>query len=102
MRKLSIALGDYPHATALLEREVTLDGYELEPVDVRPIISAYRRMIRDLEFDVCELAPVTYVMALEAGIPITAIPVFLNRRFHHGDIQCAPRSEVHVPADLTG
>jgi 4,5-dihydroxyphthalate decarboxylase len=74
----------------------------LKPIDVRPIISAYRRMIRSLEFDVCELAPVTYVMAREAGIPITAIPVFLTRRFHHGDIQCAPGSGIHVPADLHG
>ena len=102
MRKLTIALGEYPHVNALLEGAVTLDGYELEPIEVRPIIGAYRRMIRDLEFDICELAPVTYVMALEAGIPITAIPVFLNRRFHHGDIQCAPGSSIHVPSDLTG
>lgn len=100
MRQLSIALGDYPHVSALLEGEVKLDGYELEPVGVRPIIGAYRRMIRDLEFDVCELAPVTYLMALEAGIPIVGIPVFLSRRFHHGDIQCAPGSGVRVPTDL--
>jgi 4,5-dihydroxyphthalate decarboxylase len=102
MRKLTIALGEYPHVNALLRGEVALDGYGLEPLEVRPIIGAYRRMIRDLEFDICELAPVTYVMALEAGIPITAIPVFLNRRFHHGDIQCAPGSSIHVPSDLSG
>ena len=102
MRKLTIALGEYPHVDAMLAGEVTVDGYELEALEVRPIISAYRRMIRDLEFDVCELAPVTYVMAREAGIPIIAIPVFLNRRFHHGDIQCAPGSLIHVPSDLSG
>jgi 4,5-dihydroxyphthalate decarboxylase len=59
-------------------------------------------MIRDLEFDACELAPVSYLMAREKGIPLTAIPVFLNRRFHHGDIRCAANSGIAVPADLEG
>ncbi len=102
MKKISVALGDYPHGRALLSGNVTVDGFEVEPVDVNPIISAYRRMIRDLEFDVCELAPVSYLMAREKGIPLAAIPVFLNRRFHHGDIQCAANSGIAVPADLEG
>jgi 4,5-dihydroxyphthalate decarboxylase len=71
-------------------------------VEVRPVIGAYRRMIRDLEFDVCELAPVSYLMARQEGIPLTAVPVFLNRRFHHGDVQCAARSGIRFPRDLEG
>jgi 4,5-dihydroxyphthalate decarboxylase len=59
-------------------------------------------MIRDLEFDICELAPVSYVMAREAGVPVTAIPVFINRKFHHADIQCGPHSGVTAPKDLEG
>lgn len=102
MKKISVALGDYPHIRALLSGDVTVAGFEVEPVDVTPIIGAYRRMIRDLEFDVCELAPVSYLMAREKGIPLLAIPVFLNRRFHHGDIQCAANSGIAVPADLEG
>jgi len=102
MEKLTIALGDYPHVRALLTGDVPVEGYAFEPVEVRPIIAAYRRMIRDLEFDVCELAPVSYLMAREAGVPLTAIPVFLNRRFHHGDIQCAPGSRIKAPKDLEG
>jgi 4,5-dihydroxyphthalate decarboxylase len=102
MEHLNVALGDYPHVAPLLEGRAAVDGYAVKPVEVRPIIAAYRRMIRDLEFDVCELAPVSYLMAREAGVPITAIPVFINRRFHHGDIQCAPGSGVVVPKDLEG
>lgn len=102
MQKLSVALGEYPHGQALLDGDVEVDGYRVEPVQVRPIIAAYRRMIRDLEFDVCELAPVSYLMARQEGVPITAIPVFLNRRFHHGDVQCAEGSGIRVPRDLEG
>ncbi|MVZ99733.1 4,5-dihydroxyphthalate decarboxylase [Actinomadura sp. LD22] len=97
MNKLTVAFGDYPQASGL-----DVDGYEVEPVEVRPIIGAYRRMIRDLEFDVCELAPVSYLMAVQAGVPLTAVPVFLNRRFHHGDVRCAADSGVRVPRDLEG
>jgi 4,5-dihydroxyphthalate decarboxylase len=102
MEHLTVALGDYPHIAPLIEGRAAVDGYAVKPVEVKPIIAAYRRMIRDLEFDVCEMAPVSYLMAREAGVPITAIPVFLNRRFHHGDLQCAPGSGVVVPTDLEG
>ncbi|MFK4101551.1 4,5-dihydroxyphthalate decarboxylase [Streptomyces sp. NPDC019531] len=102
MDKLSMVLGDYPHARALLDGTVAVDGHLVEEVEVRPVIGAYRRMIRDLEFDVCELAPVSYLMARQAGVPLTAIPVFLNRRFHHGDIQCGAASGIRVPGDLEG
>uniref|UniRef100_A0AAU3GKP9 ABC transporter substrate-binding protein n=1 Tax=Streptomyces sp. NBC_01401 TaxID=2903854 RepID=A0AAU3GKP9_9ACTN len=102
MDKLTVVLGDYPHAQALLDSGTEIDGYLVEPVEVKPVIGAYRRMIRDLEFDVCELAPVSYLMARQEGIALTAIPVFLNRRFHHGDVQCAADSGIRVPRDLEG
>lgn len=102
MKSLSIALGHYAHSAAVPDGRAQIDGYVAKPVEVRPIIAAYRRMIRDLEFDVCELAPVSYLMAREAGVQLTAIPVFLNRRFHHGDIQCAPGSAISAPRDLEG
>lgn len=102
MESLTIALGDYAHCAPVQEGRVPVPGYVAKPVEVRPIIAAYRRMIRDLEFDVCELAPVSYLMAREAGVPVTAIPVFLNRRFHHGDIQCSPTSRIGAPRDLEG
>jgi 4,5-dihydroxyphthalate decarboxylase len=114
MNTITVALGDYPHVRGLLSGDVPVGGspssggfvgfggFAVEPVTVNPIIGAYRRMIRDLEFDVCELAPTSYLMARDRGIPLTAIPVFLNRRFHHGDIQCAAASGIAVPADLAG
>ncbi|MBB4683986.1 substrate-binding domain-containing protein [Amycolatopsis jiangsuensis] len=102
MEKLSTVLGDYAHGRALLGGDTEVPGYAIEPVQVSPVIGAYRRMVRDLEFDVCELAPTSYLMAVQAGVPLTAIPVFLNRRFHHADVQCAAASGVRFPGDLAG
>ena len=42
-------------------------GVEPEFVEVVPIIGAFRRMVRDVEFDVCEMAPTTYMIARALG-----------------------------------
>jgi 4,5-dihydroxyphthalate decarboxylase len=102
MDKLTVVVGEFPHAQPLLDGDAEVDGYRVDPMQVKPVIGAYRRMIRDLEFDVCELAPVSYLMARQEAIPLTAVPVFLNRRFHHGDVQCAADSGIRVPRDLEG
>lgn len=100
--RLSAAIATYGHTKALKSKQVRPAGCELDFVEVEPIIAAYRRMIRTLEFDICELAPTTYLAAREAGIPVTALPIFLMRRFHHGDIVCRPGSGITRPKDLEG
>jgi 4,5-dihydroxyphthalate decarboxylase len=59
-------------------------GFEFEEVD--PLIRAFRLMVREQPFDVCELAITTYLCAKEHGKPFTALPIFLVRGFHHGAI----------------
>jgi ABC-type nitrate/sulfonate/bicarbonate transport system substrate-binding protein len=75
-------------------------GFAFEEVPV--LVSAFRRMVRGLEFDVCEMALTTYLVAKEHGVPFTAVPVFLVRGFHHGAIQVATGSDVRSPKDLEG
>jgi 4,5-dihydroxyphthalate decarboxylase len=74
----------------------------LDYVDVNPMIAAYRRMVRTTEFDICELAPTTYLVAKAFNKPFTAIPVFLNHIFHFGDILARADAHVEKPADLRG
>jgi 4,5-dihydroxyphthalate decarboxylase len=69
-------------------------------VEVVPIIGAFRRMVRDLEFDVCEMAPTTYMIARALGAPFIALPIFLMRRFHHGGFVVRPDSGIKQPKDL--
>src|SRR6266700_6500228 len=59
---------------------------EFEFVEVDPLIDAFRRMVRGLEFDVCEMAMTTYITARAHGKRMTALPIFLMRQFHHGAI----------------
>jgi 4,5-dihydroxyphthalate decarboxylase len=59
-------------------------------------------MIRDLEFDVSELALSTYLCAKAHGKPITALPIFLVRALHHGSISYNVNSGIKTPTDLHG
>jgi 4,5-dihydroxyphthalate decarboxylase len=59
-------------------------------------------MVRELEYDVCELALTTYLCAREHGKPLTALPVFLVRGFHHGAIVANVESGIREPKDLEG
>lgn len=71
-------------------------------VEVSPLPHAFRRMVRDLEFDVCELAFTTYLCARAHGKPITALPIFLVRGLHHGAIIHNAKSGIRHPRDLEG
>lgn len=79
-----------------------MDGLRLDWIKVEPQIAAYRKMVRELAFDVCELAPTTYLCARAFGKPFTAIPVFLTRDFHHHSVVCNVASRIKEPKDLVG
>jgi 4,5-dihydroxyphthalate decarboxylase len=100
--QLKIAIGTYGHTRALKWGDVRIDGVDPAFVEVVPIIGAFRRMVRDMEFDICEMAPTTYMIARALGAPYIALPVFLMRRFHHGGFVVRPDAGIKVPKDLEG
>ena len=58
--------------------------------------------MRGLEFDICEMAFTTYLCAKAYGKPITAIPIFLTRNFHHWAVFYNVNSGIKDPTDLEG
>ena len=100
--RLKIAIATYGHTRALKDGSAPIEGVDLDFVEVVPIIGAFRRMVRDLEFDVCEMAPTTYMIARALGAPYIALPIFLMRRFHHGGFVVRPDAGVTVPKNLEG
>ncbi|MBB3977618.1 4,5-dihydroxyphthalate decarboxylase [Rhizobium azooxidifex] len=99
---LSMAVATYGCTAAVKSGEIPVDGVTINQIEVSPIIAAFRRMVRDLAFDICELAPTTYVIAKAAGVPITALPIFLSRRFHHSGFQVREDAGIATPKDLEG
>jgi 4,5-dihydroxyphthalate decarboxylase len=87
---------------ALKDGTVKPRTFEFDFVEVDPLIAAFRRMVRGAEFDICEMAITTYICARASGKPMTAIPVFLVRAFHHGAILASTRAGIASPKDLEG
>jgi 4,5-dihydroxyphthalate decarboxylase len=100
--KLTAAVRSHGGALPLLSGDIAIDGLQLDQIKVEPQIAAYRRMVRDLAFDVCELAPTTYLCAKAFNKQFTAIPVFLTRDFHHRSVVCNVASGIKEPRDLIG
>src|SRR5215813_13058929 len=100
--RLTIAVAEYPHTSAVRSGSTVIDGVDAEFVTVEPQIAAFRRMVRQVEFDVCELAPTTYIIARAYHAPFVALPIFVMRRFHHGGLLVRPDAAITTPKDLEG
>lgn len=100
--KLKTALVNYGHTKALIDGELSSQRMDIEHVEVSPITTAFRRMVRTLDYDVSEMALSTYLCARDHGKPITALPIFVLRRFEHGQIVYNVNSGIKGPGDLAG
>jgi 4,5-dihydroxyphthalate decarboxylase len=99
---LKIAIAEHPHTAAIRSGAIPIEGVDAEFITVKPQIGAFRRMVRDVEFDVCEIAPTTYIIARAYGAPFVALPIFVVRRFHHGGLLVRPDAHIRHPKDLEG
>ena len=99
---LTIALGNYGLTKPMKRAGFNTGRLDLNFVEVEQIVPMMRRMCRGLEFDICEMAFTTYVCARAAGLPFTAIPVFVTRNFHHWAIFYNEKSGIRRPKDLEG
>jgi len=87
---------------ALKEGAVVPAGFPLAFEEVPVLVDAFRRMVRELAYDVCEMALTTFLTAQEHGVRFTALPVFLVRGFHHGAILVRRDGAITEPAQLAG
>lgn len=102
MRALSVVLGDYPHTRPLKAGEIAIDGVDCSFPRMAPLHGAFARMVRELEFDVCEMALATFLQARDAGIPVTLLPLVMVGGTHHKSLTRWPGSDPLAPEDLIG
>lgn len=83
-------------------------GIEIAPLEVgidhdhRDGHDRHVRMLRDQEFDICELSFSSYIMAMDRGAEFTATPVFPRRLFSQNHIYVRTDSGIASPKDLAG
>ena len=116
--RLTVACGDYEIVRAIKEGTVKADGLDLVMLTGMGPRERHWRMARHSEFDICEANVGAYFMerdhaALASGasgqrgnsterVALTAIPVFLHRRFRHGFLFVNAKAGIREPKDLIG
>jgi 4,5-dihydroxyphthalate decarboxylase len=99
---LTLACGDYEIVRPLLKGKVEVDGVDLTILTDMDSATRHWRFLNDGEFDVAELSGSSYLAARDNGLPFSAIPVFLHRRFRHGFMFINTSKGISKPADLKG
>lgn len=109
MASYTMALERYdrhvPFFTGAVE---TPAGIDISPLEVgidhthRDGRDRHERMVRDREFDICELSFSSYIMAMDRGADFTATPVFPRRLFSQNHIYVRHDAGIETPADLSG
>ena len=100
--RLRTLLGDYPNTRALKQGELKSAGIEFDFAGVKIPNTAFKRVVRDLEFDVAELAIMTYLMAKAAGKPLVLVPAVIAARFQHSFLVYDAARGPLLPGDLAG
>jgi 4,5-dihydroxyphthalate decarboxylase len=99
---LRIAIGDYPHTLPLKRREITSPWLTLDFVDVKPMHTAFKPMVRERAYDASEMALVTYFQAKDHNKGLTLLPAAMLARFQHGTMLFNAERGKLTPSDLPG
>jgi len=98
---LSAALDDYPHTLPLKLGDNKSSRVAFVFSDIRPANRFFKPMVRELKFDVSEMAIATYVQAKAYGKRLVLMPATMMGRFQHGTI-LRNAARPLTPAELAG
>jgi 4,5-dihydroxyphthalate decarboxylase len=100
--RLTTLLGDHAVTRPLKRGEVASPRLTLDFADVKVPNTAFKRVVRDLAFDVAELAIVTFLMARSRGVPLSLLPAVLLARFQHPYLVHDASRHPLTPGNLDG
>lgn len=100
--KLKAVLGSHPHVQAVKSGELRSGLFDLDFIEYTPTNAAFKPMVREQAFDVCEMAIVTYLMAKAHGKPLVLLPATMMGRFQHSYALYNPAHGTLGPSDLEG
>ena len=100
--KLKAVLGSHPHVQAVKSGEFRSELFDLDFIEYTPTNTAFKPMVREQAFDVCEMAIVTFLMAKAHGKPLVLLPATMLGRFQHSYALYNPARGSLGPSDLEG
>jgi len=102
LKTIDGCFGNYPQTQALKSGGITSDRIALRLTEVNPIYKSFFMMVRELKFDVCEIALVTYLQAKAFGKPLVLMPATMMGRFQHGTLLYNAERGAVTPENLEG
>ena len=102
IKTLDGCFGNYPQTQALKSGAITSNRIALRLTEINPIYKSFFMMVRELKFDVCEIALVTYLQAKAFGKPLTLMPATMMGRFQHGTLLYNSERGTVTPDNLAG
>lgn len=98
---MKVLLGDYPGTHSLRTGKIASENLNIEFADVKQAHHAFKRVVRNLEFDIAELAIVTFLLAKAHGKPYRLLPAVVTARFQHPFLVCRAEKRLR-PEELAG
>jgi 4,5-dihydroxyphthalate decarboxylase len=102
MRTFKILIGNYPHTQPIKQRTIASDRFDLDFVEYEPVWDGFKSMIRDEQFDIAEMAAVTYMIAKAHDKDFALLPAAMYGRFQHPYAIVNVGSGITEPSDLNG
>lgn len=106
--RITVALNSYDRHGPLLERAVEDSEFDFDVLEVgqsqpgRHGTGRHERFLPSFEFDACELSFSSYLVAVDQGLPVSAIAVFPRRLFSISQMYRHLGSGIDGPSDLAG
>jgi 4,5-dihydroxyphthalate decarboxylase len=103
-----MALDRYDRHFPFFDGTATSSRLELHTLQVGQItplrdgVERHGRMFRGHEFDIAEVSLSTYLIAVDKGMPFTAVPIFPRRLFSQSQMWVRSDSEIVHPQQLSG
>lgn len=79
-------MGTYPKTQGLKSGTVQVEGAEIDFAPIDDAMKGFKTAVRELKYDVCELALSTFLQARSVGKPFLLLPFVMNGKFHHGSL----------------
>ena len=98
--KITLALGSYDRHGPLLEGCIQHPKFEVQYVELDPQQGRHERFLQNFEFDATELSLSSYLIAIDRGMPVHAVPIFPRRLFSQSQMYVNIKCRIDSPMDL--
>ena len=98
--KITLALGSYDRHGPLLEGCVQHPQFDVHYVELDPQQGRHERFLQNFEFDAAELSLSSYLIAIDRGMPVHAVPIFPRRLFSQSQMYKNVNCGIDSPLDL--